>query len=95
MKNIQYAESNDANEGAMKQKFQNVLKQKNAYDKIKTEVEAKQKKLKKVTKSHITAHLNEGQHQIMQFRTVRVERCPIKQNNHSAVLRIASEHVRL
>ena len=32
----------------MKQKFESLLKEKNAYDRLKVEVEKKQKKLKKV-----------------------------------------------
>lgn len=35
LKTIQQTETNDANEGTMKHKFESVLKEKNAYDKLK------------------------------------------------------------
>lgn len=47
-KTIQQTENNDAGENAMKYKFENVIKEKNAYDRMKAEVENKQRKLKKV-----------------------------------------------
>lgn len=48
LKTIQQTETSYANEGNIKHKFESVLKEKNAYDKLKAEVDLKQRKLKKV-----------------------------------------------
>ena len=47
-KTIQQTENNDAGENAIKAKFETVIKDKNVYDRLKAEVEDKQRKLKKV-----------------------------------------------
>ena len=48
LKNIQQTENNRAGEDALKNKFDYVLREKNNFDRLKDEVDKKQRKLKKV-----------------------------------------------